>query len=198
IAPDLRGHGSSSWEPPWDADAHLADVLDSVPRGARTWIGHSFGGRLVAELAARDPARVERLVLLDPALQVLPHVAFDLAELERLDSSYATVEDAVQARYDAGRVLLSPVDRVVASDTPHMEPGPDGRLRYRYCKSAVITAWSIMATSPPAPARVPTLYVLGADSWLTPGEHLDTYRAELGNLVEVVTVPGGHTVYWDA
>ena len=40
--------------------------------------------------------------------------------------------------------------------------------------------------------------MLGADSWLTPGEHLDVYRAELGDLLEVVTVPGGHTVYWDA
>jgi lipase len=198
VAPDLLGHGHSPWEPPWDVDAHLAAILESVPEDARIWIGHSFGGRLVAELAARDPTRVERAVLLDPALQVLPHVALDLAELERLDSSYATVEEAVQARYDAGRVLLSPVERVVASDTGHMEPGPDGRLRYRYCKSAVITAWSIMATAPPPPARIPTLFVLGADSWLTPGEHLDAYRRELGDLLEVVTVPGGHTVYWDA
>jgi len=198
VAPDLLGHGRSSWEPPWDVDAHLAAVLASVPEDARLWIGHSFGGRLVAELAARDPERVERAVLLDPALQVLPHVAFDMAEAERADASYATVEEAVQARYDAGRVLLAPKERVIASDEAHLEPGPDGRLRYRYCKSAVITAWSIMATPPPPPAHVPTLLVLGADSWLTPGEHLDAYRAALGDLLEVVTVPGGHTVYWDA
>jgi lipase len=195
---DLLGHGDSSWEPPWDVDAHLAAILDSVPDGPAVWVGHSFGGRLAAELAAREPGRAERLVLLDPALQVLPHVAFDLAELERQDVSYETVEEAVQARYDSGRVLLSPVDRVIASDTPHLEAGRDGRLRYRYCKGAVITAWSIMATPPPPPARVPTLMVLGADSWLTPGEHLDTYRDELGDLFEVVVVPGGHTVYWDA
>ena len=87
------------------------------------WVGHSFGGRLVAELAARDPERVERAVLLDPALQVLPHVAGDLAEMERADVSYASVEDAVQARYDAGRVLLAPRDRVIESDRGHMEPG---------------------------------------------------------------------------
>jgi len=195
---DLLGHGHSSWEPPWDVEAHLAAILESVPDGPAVWVGHSFGGRLAAELAARDPERLERLVLLDPALQVLPHVAFDLAELERQDVSYETVEEAVQGRYDSGRVLLSPFDRVVASDTAHMEAGRDGRLRYRYCKSAVITAWSIMATSPPPPARVPTLMVLGADSWLTPGEHLDTYPDELGDLFEAVTVPGGHTVYWDA
>ncbi len=198
VAPDLLGHGHSPWDPPWDVGAHLAAILESVPDETRVWAGHSFGGRLVAELAARDPDRVERAVLLDPALQVLPHVAFDMAESERLDSSFASVEEAVQSRYDSRRVLLSPQDRVIASDTPHMEPGRDGRLRYRYCKSAVIAAWSIMASPPPPPAHVPTLFVLGTDSWLTPGEQLDVYRAELGDLLEVVTVPGGHTVYWDA
>lgn len=198
IAPDLLGHGRSPWEPPWDVDAHLAAIEASVPDGPATWVGHSFGGRLAVELAARDPARVERLVLLDPAIQVLPHVALDLAELERADVSYATVEDAVQARYDAGRVLLAPRKRVIESDAGHLDLGPDGRLRYRYCKSAVIAAWSIMASPPPPPAQVPTLIVLGADSWLTLDEHVQVYRDALGDLVEVVTVPGGHTVYWDA
>jgi lipase len=198
IAPDLLGHGRSPWEPPWDVDAHLAAIKASVPDGPATWVGHSFGGRLAVELAARDPARVERLVLLDPAIQVLPHVALDLAELERADVSYATVEDAVQARYDAGRVLLAPRKRVIESDAGHLDLGPDGRLRYRYCKSAVIAAWSIMASPPPPPAQVPTLIVLGADSWLTLDEHVQVYRDALGDLVEVVTVPGGHTVYWDA
>jgi lipase len=198
LAPDLLGHGHSSWAPPWDVDGHLAAILASVPDGPAVWVGHSFGGRLVAELAVRDPDRIERAVLLDPAIQVLPHVALDLAELERSDVSYATVEEAVQARYDAGRVLLAPKERVVASDMGHMESGPDGRLRYRYCKSAVITAWSIMASPPPPPAAVPTLIVLGADSWLTLDKHVETYRAALGDLVQVVTVPGGHSVYWDA
>jgi lipase len=198
IAPDLLGHGRSPWEPPWDVDAHLAAIEASVPDGPATWVGHSFGGRLAVELAARDPARVERLVLLDPAIQVLPHVALDLAELERADVSYATVEDAVQARYDAGRVLLAPRKRVIESDAGHLDLGPDGRLRYRYCKSAVIAAWSIMASPPPPPAQVPTLIVLGADSWLTLDEHVQVYRDALDDLVEVVTVPGGHTVYWDA
>ena len=41
---------------------------------------------------------------------------------------------------------------VIESDRGHLEPGRDGRLRYRYCKSAVIAAWSIMASPPPPPA----------------------------------------------
>jgi lipase len=198
VAPDLLGHGHSGWEPPWDVAAHLAAVLDTVPEGPAAWVGHSFGGRLAAELAARDRDRVQKLVLLDPALQVLPNVALDMAEGERADVSFASVEEAVQLRYDTGRVSLAPRHAVIESDRGHLEPGADGRLRYRYCRSTVIAAWSIMASLPPAPAEVPTLFVLGADSWLTVDEQVDAYRTALGDLVQVVTVPGGHTVYWDA
>ena len=45
---------------------------------------------------------------------------------------------------------------------------------------------------------MPTLIVRGAESWLFLDEQVDVYRAALGDLVEVVTVPGGHTVMWDA
>ena len=190
LAPDLRGHGYSGYEPPWMIDAHLEDVLETIDAERAVWLGHSYGGRLVAELAAREPDRVERAILLDPALQVLPHVALDLAEQERRDASYLSVEEAVAVRYDTGRVLLAARDVVEAADALHMDEGPDGRLRYRYCKSAVVTAWSDMATT--------TLIVLGEQSWLLLDEQVDAYRGALGDLVEVVQVPGGHTVYWDA
>jgi len=199
LAPDLRGHGLSEREPPWDADTQLADVLDTVAETTpAVWLGHSFGGRVVAELAASRPELVQRVVLLDPALQVLPHVALDMAEFERVDTSFASVEEAVQARYDSGRVLIAPRELLLEDEAEHLEPGADGRLRYRYCKSAVITAWSVMASAPPPPTPVPTLIVLGEQSWLFLDEHVETYRAELGSLLEVVTVPGGHTVFWDA
>jgi pimeloyl-ACP methyl ester carboxylesterase len=57
-----------------------------------------------------------------------------------------------------------------------------------------------MATSPPpfADVRVPTLLVSGADSYLPYDHLLDAHRGALGDLLEVVTVPGGHTVLWDA
>jgi pimeloyl-ACP methyl ester carboxylesterase len=45
---------------------------------------------------------------------------------------------------------------------------------------------------------VPTLLVLGSDSYLPYDHLLDDHRAALGDLLEVVVVPGGHTVLWDA
>ena len=57
-----------------------------------------------------------------------------------------------------------------------------------------------MASQPPefGDVRVPTLLVLGERSYL-PYDHLiDAHRAALGDLLEVVVVPGGHSVLWDA
>src|SRR5437660_1988232 len=55
LAPDLRGHGRSEWEPPWRLDTLIGDVLDTVGELRAAWLGHSLGGRLVLELAARQP-----------------------------------------------------------------------------------------------------------------------------------------------
>src|SRR5437588_9527469 len=77
LAPDLRGHGRSGYEPPWTIAAHLEDVVETLAEAGverAAWIGHSFGGRLVLELAAREPDRLDRAALLDPVIQVLPHI----------------------------------------------------------------------------------------------------------------------------
>ena len=63
-----------------------------------------------------------------------------------------------------------------------------------------MTAYAEMAATPPpfTAVRIPTLLVLGADSYLPYDQLLDAHRDALGDLLEVVTVPGGHTVLWDA
>ncbi|TML48947.1 MAG: alpha/beta hydrolase [Actinobacteria bacterium] len=45
---------------------------------------------------------------------------------------------------------------------------------------------------------MPTLLVLGKQSYLSYDHLLEAHRAALGDLLEVVVVPGGHTVLWDA
>jgi lipase len=198
LAPDLRGHGLSEFEPPWDIGTLTTDVLETIEPERAVWIGHSYGGRLVVEIAARAPERVERAVLLDPALQVLPHVALDLAEAQCADVSFARPEEAIQWRLDSERYLHTPREHFEEDAREHLERGADGRLRFRFCRSAVVTAWSDMATPPPQFPGVPTLLVLGAQSWLLLDDQIDALRAALGDLLEVVTVPGGHTVFWDA
>ena len=64
----------------------------------------------------------------------------------------------------------------------------------------MIAAYGEMASQPPPfeDVRIPTLLVRGEDSYVTYDHLLDAHRAALGDLLQVVTVPGGHTVLWDA
>jgi pimeloyl-ACP methyl ester carboxylesterase len=82
----------------------------------------------------------------------------------------------------------------------HLVEHPDGRYRYRYCQSTVVSLYGEL-TTPPPPAETlaaPTL-LLYADSFgLVHDGQVDAYRHALGDRLEVVTVPGGHMVYWDA
>ena len=92
LAPDLRGHGGSQWEPPWRIETHLDDLLDALGFvRPDAFVGHSFGGRLVIELAGRRPDLVDRAVLLDPAIRLRPDIALRLAdeELVREEPTYS-------------------------------------------------------------------------------------------------------------
>ena len=40
--------------------------------------------------------------------------------------------------------------------------------------------------------------MLGESSYLSPDPWLEAYRGALGDRLELVVVPGGHTVLWDA
>lgn len=199
LAPDLLGHGSSPYEPPWHLEAQLEAILASVGETPAAWIGHSYGGRLAFELAAQRPDLVERLVLLDPAIHLHPGVALHMAEESRADRSYASFEEAVDRRYEESSLLSAP--RAVVEDElrGHLEPCDDGRWRYRYSQASVVAAYGEMAAPPPPfeRARVPTLVVLGDSSYL-PYALLDDHRAALDGLLEVAVVEGGHTLLWDA
>jgi pimeloyl-ACP methyl ester carboxylesterase len=57
-----------------------------------------------------------------------------------------------------------------------------------------------MTREPPAfeQVRIPTLLVLGETSYLPYDELLEPHTAALGDLLEVVVLPAGHTLLWDA
>ncbi len=193
IGVDYRGHGHSGWEPPWSVEQHLADLVetsDALGISGATWLGHSFGGKLVAELAARHPDRVERAVLLDPAMHVDPVVAGERADLTRDDVSFASADEAIEARLSDGSLFTTPREVLEEETREHLVESSDGRLRWQWSPAAVIVAWSEMAEARPPWPRCPTLIVRGGRSWIP----LTAPRN--GNVTEVV-VPGGHSVLWD-
>jgi len=200
LAPDLLGHGSSPYEPPWDVAAHVEAVVETVQARPAVLVGHSFGGRIAFEIAARAPKLVPGLVLLDPAILVPGHVALVAAENARRERAYVSFDEAITRRYDESQLHSAPRELVEEELVNHLVPGGDGRYRYRYCQAAVVAAYGEMASSPPAfeDVRVPTLLVLGERSYLPYHHLLDAHSAALGDLLEVAVVPGGHSVLWDA
>jgi lipase len=201
LAFDLRGHGRSGWDPPWNFATHVADLAETLAAlGLPTadWVGHSFGGRLVLELAATHPGLVRRAALLDPAIQLLPHVALAVADLERGEPVYATVEDYVQER-----LLVypeSPRGPIEHEAAQHLELQRDGSLRRRTCQAAAVSIYGELASAPPPPSTLAaeTLLLHAPAYGLVHEDQVEAYRAALGDRLRIVEVPGMHMVQWDA
>lgn len=201
LAFDLRGHGRSSWDPPWTFPTHVADLVetaDGLGLERADWAGHSFGGRLVLELAAAHPQLVRRAVLLDPAIQVPPHVAGDSAAAELSDRIYADRHAYVAERLDVNP--LTPRFHVEEDAEQHLEALRDGTLRRRICQAAAVSIYGEIASAPPPPETLlaPMLLLYAPDYGLVRESQIDAYRDALGDRLRVVAVPGMHMVMWDA
>lgn len=147
VAPDLLGHGRSSWAAPWSIDANvaaLADLLDTCADGAVVVVAHSFGGAVALQLAAARPDLVAALVLLDPA------AGLDGAWMARIaDAMLASPDypDAAQARAEKAHGSWSDVPAAVldAEVDEHLITLPSGRVGWRISVPAMMSYWSELA-----------------------------------------------------
>jgi len=198
IALDLRGHGGATWEPPWNLETHLDDLritFDDLGLGPADLVGFSFGGRLALELAALDGDRVLSLALLDPAIQLAPARALALAEEVRHEVTFADVDEAIEARL-AG-LAHTPREMLEEEMAVALEADEQGRLRYRFARSAVVAAYGELARPPALPSRRPTLLVRAA-SGIVNDDHERLLRGAMADDLTVEVVPGEHPVLWDA
>ena len=201
VGVDLRGHGRSGWDPPWTFATHVADLVetaDALGLASADWAGHSFGGRLVLELAATNPRLVQKAVLLDPAIQIAPHVAADSALAECRDPVYADRNAYLAERLDTNP--QTPRSHVEDDADQHLDALPNGYLRRRSCQPAVVSIFGELASAPPPPEtlRAPMLVVYAPDYGLVRDDQLKAYHAALGDRLRVVPVAGMHMVMWDA
>jgi lipase len=196
IAVDLRGHGHSPWTPPWNLEQHVSDalgVLDRLGLDRAAVAGHSFGGAIAVHLARAAPQRVERLILLDPAIGLDPQEMLDSAEDTRADESYPDLDAARADR--AQRWEGVDATLVEAELTAHLIADGD-RLRYRYSRASVIAAWGEMARpAVPPPAGTRTLILPAAKADYVDPAWLDACRRELGEALTVTEVDAGHMLY---
>ena len=149
------------------------------------------GGRWWLGLEAHEAQRIRRAVLLDPAMQILPHVAAFVADQERRDPVYDSADAYADAREDA-----PPRQFVLEDANLHCDVLPDGRLRRRTYQPAVISIYGELASDPPPPEtlRMPTLLIHAPAYGLVREEQLEAYA----DRAEILAVPGRHMVMWDA
>jgi lipase len=146
LAVDLRGHGESTWDPPWNAERHVADLLETLDaEGIERCdvIGHSFGGFLTTLLAAAAPERVAEIVLLDPVIAQEPSFMREAAEEMQNDDGWVS---KVEARADTLETHPPASARFIDPDLEALlEQAPGGRWRLRYSRPAMVAALGEMA-----------------------------------------------------
>lgn len=196
FAVDLRGHGHSPWTPPWGFEQHVADavsVLDAHGLDRVPVLGHSFGGAIALHLARAAPERVERLVLVDPALGLDPQDLLETAEEACVGESYP---DLASARAERAKRWEGIPNALVDAEIEHHLVEDGGRWRYRYSTPATVAAWSEMAR--PAitpPSDMPTLLLPAAKVDYVNPVWVERLRAELGERLVVQEMDTAHMVY---
>jgi lipase len=189
VAPDLRGHGRSPQEPPWNLERLVDDVLEVAPPRA-IWIGMSFGGRIALEASARAPERVRGLVLLDPVPRLPPHVALDMAEHVARGRTWATPDDAIAHQL--------PPDEHARAELRENLVAEDGRWQWRCSPAAVAAMFGELARPAPRPPRIPTLLVTGRNSFYLLEDERAALQDALGDELRTAELDAGHGVFWEA
>jgi 2-succinyl-6-hydroxy-2,4-cyclohexadiene-1-carboxylate synthase len=198
IAPDIRGHGSSSAARPVSLDTVIGDIGAMVPDGGFTLVGYSMGGRIALHAALALQDRVQRLVLIgaspgiaDPAERAARRLADDelAGKIEGLGL------EAFARRWAATPVLAGQPPAVAAA--MHAD-------RLRSTSAGLSAALRSLGTGA-LPSLWPQLGELSVPVSLVVGERDQRFRAiavsmarEIGD-AEVIVVPGaGHAVHVEA
>jgi lipase len=185
-APDLIGHGRSSWAAPWTLDANaaaLADLLDTDAVGPVLVVGHSFGGAVALNLAAARPDLVAALVLLDPAVGLDGGWMRDIADNMFASPDYTDRREAraEKANGSWGEVDADELDRELDE---HLIEFPSGRCGWRISIPAMMSYWSELARPISLPDNgTPTTLVRAArtDPPYAPDELISALDARLGS-----------------
>jgi lipase len=146
-APDLLGHGRSSWAAPWTIDANvsaLAALLDEGADAPVLVVAHSFGGALALQLAAAHPERVAALLLLDPAVGLDGGWMRDIAAAMFSSPDYRGAREARLEKVTGSWADVNPAWLDTEIDE-HLIRLPNGRYGWRVSMPAMMSYWSELA-----------------------------------------------------
>ncbi len=208
IAPDLPGFGRSPM-PSWritieNYGRFLGELFDALEIGPAPVVGNSMGGFVSAELAVKDPERVEGLVLVAAAGLSTKYVGLseDLLRrgwfraFARAVNAYASIPDArletLVRRPRLRRAVLAQVvrhtDRLDPAMAKEMLRG-SGRPAAPYATDALVDYDFREELSD---VRVPTLIVWGDKDRVVGVEAADEYQAAMPHAKFVMLEDTGH------
>ena len=207
VALDLRGHGRSapaaademSVEALADDVAAVADAYDLSPV---VLVGHSLGAAVALEWAARDPARVAGLVLVDPTADSthLPDGEIDgllgqVAADPRGEFRFHYHEFLIGATEETRRLVLedlddTPDDTLIGGLEATMRYGPlpalDASERPTLCFTSPLN--DLPYSLPRLRPALKTMHLPGTSHWLMI-DRPDEVNGELGRFVVGVGGP---------
>jgi lipase len=198
-APDLIGHGRSSWAAPWTIEANvaaLAELLEPQPDDPVVVVAHSFGSAVAMHLGAGYPDRIAGLVLLDPAVGLDGGWMLEIADAMLASPDYSNAAEARAAKTNGSWAGVDPavVDAELAE---HLVDLPGGRCTWRLSLPAMMAYWSELARDIVLPPKgIPTTLVRAA--WTSPSyvtdRLVDALDERLGADFQFLTFECDHMV----
>ena len=206
VAMDMRGFGDSTWSPSRDyavptMAGDVVALLDHLGWQRAIVVGHSMGGRNASYFAAKNPARVAGLVLVDYSPENAP------AGSKRVTDMVAGQPDVFGSVDEAMRHFGVPKDSPKrARFEAYLRPVPGGvqvkrdlhfRDQFRRAKETGerpkqgVDMWQVLGE-----LACPTLVVRGAQSDMFAPETIAKVKAA-NSRISLVEVDGGHNVAGD-
>lgn len=197
LALDLRGHGDSAWseEREYGLEAHVDDVLgliEALPLGSFSLVGHSFGGLVAMATAARAARHVESLTVIDTRLRVGARAARFMDALRRLPNPvYPNLEEAVRrfrllpTANDAAPEVL---DHVARHAVRRLD---DGTWTLKFDRRSIANTRPCDLSKAMSAVRCPVLVVRAAESEIMSEADLAEFHS-IAPHAETAVVAGAH------
>ena len=207
LAFDLRGRAQSdkpaSGYSMADHAADVLGVLDRLGLGSVVIGGHSFGGLLSIYLAANEPERVDRAVIIDASAAMHPEVRDliepSIARLRWIADSESAYLDGIRSQPYLGGFWDSSIETYYRAEVQVMA---DGRVRSSTSADAIAQALDQVLAEPWSEhvARIeqPTLVINATEGFGPPGsppvQPPDLARVTVAALARgrYAAVPGNH------